>query len=124
MMTFESLDTWIISHIAWWVPYGLVLCIPILLAWFPGANARLHGHDCPWAVSSISWLLALATSGVLLHTDFDVLPLLPTFITLWTGIAVWSYGKRDLPTVTGAGRGFEIIFPHQFLQSLELQAAE
>jgi len=126
MISMDLLDNWIIQHIAWWAPYGLMLCVPILLAWFPGANARLRGHDLPRAVSALSWLLTLSTGGLALYSNYsnsEPLALVPVFIMLWTGIVVWSYGKRELQPVTECGRGFEIIFPRPLCLTLEVAAA-
>jgi hypothetical protein len=124
MISMDWLDSWIIRHVAWWAPYGLTLCVPVLLAWFPGANARLRGHERARAVSTFSWLTTLVMASFFINSDFQSLALIPGFAALWMGSLVWSYGKRELPTKVVTGRGFEIVFPPALNLSLELASSE
>ncbi len=123
MLSMELLDKLIPLYVAWWAPHVLLLCIPVLMAWFPGANARQRGHERAQAVSTISWLLPLSMAALILTSRCELLTLLPAYLMLWTGIVVWSYGRHELKPALGTLRGFE-IFLRPLNLSLELATAE
>jgi Trk-type K+ transport system membrane component len=104
----DLFDAWMADHVARWVPQVLLLCVPVLLAWFPGFNARQRGHDHAQGINATSWLLAVSVAWFFVTSDSDVLPLLFPFLTLWTAAAAWSYGKHDRMPAAVPARGFEI----------------
>src|SRR5207248_2039638 len=94
--------------VAHWVPGVLALCVPALLAWFPGFNARQRGHEHPRGIVAASWALTLAMAWLVVMTKLELSFIALLFLAAWTGLAVWSYGKRDALPALKPASGFEI----------------
>jgi hypothetical protein len=105
----DQFDAWADGNVARWVPHVLLLCVPLLLAWFSGFNARQRGHEHARRIAAASRGTLVLTVRLAVASTPDVLALLLPYVLSWTGTVVWSYGRHDLLPAAVPACGFEIV---------------
>lgn len=84
----------------------LVIGLMVLLAWFPGYNAKRRKHKNAQAINVAAWLWCLVSLGGTQSEFPETMTSVLSFA--WIGLVVWSYtGGDQVGKVTG--RGFEPI---------------